>query len=150
MLIIRKSRIPNAGKGLFTTSAIRKGDLIVEYKGEKMTWDQCLKRYDKEISNARYLYFVSSKNCIDAQYTPNELARYANDAGGFIIKKGLSNNAEYKNIKGVPHIIATKKINPRSEILVDYSGDYWELMKKEMKKGHVHKVPAKKSKPAHA
>src|SRR5450631_480584 len=133
MLVIRKSRIPNAGKGLFTTSVIRKGDLVVEYKGEKMTWAQCLKRYDKDINNARYLYFVSSKNCIDAQLTPDALARYANDAGGFSIKKGLSNNSEYKNIKGVPYIIATKKISPNSEILVDYSGDYWELMKKEQK-----------------
>ncbi len=133
MLIVKKSRIPNAGKGLFTTSVIRKGDLIVAYKGEKMTWAQCMKRYGKNISNARYLYYVSPKNCIDAQLTPNELARYANDAGGFSVKKGLKNNSEYTNIKGVPHIVATKKIGPGSEILVDYAGDYWEMMKKEMK-----------------
>ena len=31
MLKIKKSRIPRAGKGLFTTSPIRKGDVIVEY-----------------------------------------------------------------------------------------------------------------------
>lgn len=133
MLIIKKSGIPNAGKGLFTTSAIRKGDLIVEYKGERMSWAQCLKRYGKNIHTARYLYFVSSKNCIDAQYSKKELARYANDAGGFNGKKGLKNNAEYTNIKGVPYIIATTRINPGSEILVDYSGDYWKLMKKEIK-----------------
>ena len=132
MLIVKKSRIPNAGKGLFTTSAIRKGDLIVEYKGEHMSWAKCMKRYGKDINDARYLFFVSSKNCIDAQRTPNELARYANDAGGFNVKKGLKNNAEYTNIKGVPYIIATTKISPGSEILVDYSGDYWKLMKKEL------------------
>jgi SET domain-containing protein len=133
MLIVKKSRIPNAGKGLFTTSPIRKGDLIVEYKGEKMSWAKCLSRYGDDINDARYLYFVSSKNCIDAQNTPKELARYANDAGGFNEKKGLSNNSEYTNIKGVPHIIATKNIAAGSEILVDYSGDYWKLMKMEMK-----------------
>jgi len=133
MLFVKKSKIPNAGKGLFTTSVIRKGDLVVEYKGEKMTWAQCMKRYGKDISKARYLYYVSPKNCIDAQLTKEELARYANDAGGFSIKKGLKNNSEYTNVKGVPYIIATKKIKPGSEILVDYSGDYWEMMKKEMK-----------------
>ena len=62
MLIIKKSRIPNAGKGLFTTSVIRKGDLIVEYKGEKMSWAKCMKRYGKDINDARYLFFVSSNS----------------------------------------------------------------------------------------
>lgn len=132
MLIIKKSKIPRAGKGLFTTSPIRKGDLVVEYKGEKLSWAQCLKRYGKNINNARYLYFVSSKNSIDAQNTTKELARYANDAEGFNGKKGLKNNSEYTNIKGVPHIIATADIARGAEILVDYSGDYWKLMKKEM------------------
>ncbi len=94
MLIVKKSRIPNAGKGLFTTSAIRKGDLIVEYKGENMSWDKCLKRYGKDINDARYLFFVSSKNCVDAQRTTKELARYANDAVGFNIKKGLFNRTK--------------------------------------------------------
>ena len=133
MLKVRKSRIPNAGNGLFTTSTIRKGDVVVEYKGENMSWDKCLRRYGKKISQASYLYFVSSKNCVDAQFTTDELARYANDAQGFNVRKGLVNNAEYTNIKGVPYLVATKNIKPNSEILVDYSGDYWEMMKKEMK-----------------
>jgi len=145
MLVVRKSRIPNAGKGLFTTSRIRKGDLIVEYKGEKLTWNQCMKRYGKDIDHARYLYFVSNKNCIDAQHTVNELARYANDACGFSLKKGLNNNSEYKNIKGVPHIIATKVIPPGREILVDYSGDYWEMMRKEQKEKEKQKEKEQKN-----
>lgn len=132
MLIVKKSKIPRAGKGLFTTSLIRKGDLVVEYKGEKLSWAQCLKRYGKNINNARYLYYVSAKNCIDAQRRQMELARYANDAEGFNRRNGLRNNSEYTNIKGVPHIIATSNIPKGSEILVDYSGDYWKLMKKEM------------------
>lgn len=143
MLIIKKSRLPNAGKGLFTTSPIRKGDVVVEYKGEKMTWDQCMKRYGKDISHARYLYFISSKNCIDAQFTKEELARYANDAGGFSIKKGLNNNAEYKNINGKPYLVATSKINPGAEILVDYSGDYWEMMRLEQKEKEKEKAKTK-------
>lgn len=133
MLIVKKSRIPGAGKGLFTTSRIRKGDLIVEYKGEKMSWANCLKRYGNDIDQAAYLYYVSKNNCIDAQFTPNELARYANDANGYNGKKGLKNNSEYTNVKGVPYIIATKNISPGSEILVDYAGDYWALMKANAK-----------------
>ncbi len=134
MLIVKKSKIPNAGKGLFTTSRIRKGDVIVEYKGEKMTWAQCLKRYDKNMAEANYLYFVSKNNCVDAKYAINELARYANDANGFTRVKGLTNNSEYDNLKTRPYIIATKNISAGSEIFVDYTKGYWDEMEKEMKK----------------
>jgi len=129
MLKIKKSRLPNAGKGLFTTSAIRKGDIIVEYKGDNLTWDQCLKRYGENIHTACYLYYISPKNCIDAQFRLEELARYANDANGFSVIKGLKNNAEFVNIKGVPYLKAIANIPANAEIYCDYSGDYWEIMK---------------------
>jgi uncharacterized protein len=131
MLLVKKSIIPNGGMGLRTTSRIRKGDLIVEYKGEKLTWEQCLKRYKEDISFARYLFYISYKNCVDAQRTPEALARYANDANGFSKVKGLKNNSEYKIVKGKPYIVATKDIPANSEIFVDYAGDYWEAMKEE-------------------
>lgn len=128
MLKIKKSRLPHAGKGLFTTSRIRKGDVIVEYKGEKMTWSGCVKRYGKNVNKAPYLFHVSNSNCVDAQRTTKELARYANDANGFSQKAGLKNNSEYDVIKGKPYIIATKEIAAGSEIFVDYAGDYWEAL----------------------
>jgi SET domain-containing protein len=128
MLKIKKSRIPKAGKGLFTTSQIRKGDLIVEYKGEKLTWAQCEKRYGKKIDQAKYLFYVSKNNCVDAEFTQEELARYANDAEGLVKKRGLSNNSEYCIVKGKPYIIATRKINKGEEIFVDYQREYWEAI----------------------
>lgn len=145
MLVVRKSIIPGAGKGLRTTSPIRKGDLIVEYKGENMTWDQCLKRYKKNINDAVYLFFVSNKNCVDAQYTLDALARYANDANGMVKVKGIKNNSEYKVVKGKPYIIATKNIPANSEIFVDYAGDYWEMLGKAYEEDE--KPKAKKKKP---
>lgn len=126
MLLIKKSRIPNAGKGLYTTSFIRKGDLIVEYKGEKLSWNQCEKRYGKNINKAKYLFYVSKNNCVDAQLTTEALARYANDAEGFVKKKGLTNNSEYCIVKGKPYIIATRDIARGEEIFVDYQQEYWE------------------------
>jgi SET domain-containing protein len=128
MLVVRKSRIPRAGKGLFTTSRIRKGDVVVEYKGEKMTWAALEKRYGKKVDKAPYLFHVSDKNCVDAQRTVDELARYANDANGFSKKPGLKNNCEYDVIKGRPYIVAIREIPAGSEIFVDYAGDYWEVM----------------------
>jgi hypothetical protein len=37
-LFVKKSTLPNAGKGLFTKVAIPKGTLIVEYKGKISAW----------------------------------------------------------------------------------------------------------------
>lgn len=129
MLVIKKSRIKGAGKGLFTTSRIKKGDVIVEYKGIKSSWNTAMRRYGNDIKAARYLFHISDKNTIDAQPTLDALARYANDAEGPGDKSvHLKNNAEYQVIKGKPYIVATKNIGPGSEILVDYAGDYWEVM----------------------
>lgn len=125
MLKVKKSRIPRAGLGLFTTSRIRKGDLIVEYKGESLTWNDAKKRYGKKVNQAPYLYFVSKANCIDAARTEQELARYANDAAGKSRVRGLKNNSIYKNFRGKPFIVATRPIPRNTEILVDYGADYW-------------------------
>lgn len=132
MLFIKKSRIKGAGDGLFTTSRIRKGDIIVEYKGEKMSWAKCMKRYNNDITAARYLFHITDANCVDAQFTMDAYARYANDAKGPGITR-LKNNSEYAVIKSKPFIIASTPIGAGSEILVDYSGDYWEVMLAEEK-----------------
>jgi SET domain-containing protein len=145
MLVVKKSRIKGAGKGLFTTSRIRKGDLIVEYKGVKSTWDQAMRKY-KDVKEARYIFHISDKNTIDAQFTPEELARYANDAEAPIpgAKHGFKNNSEYQVVKGKPYIVASKNIGAGAEIFVDYSGDYWEVMLEEEEETKAEKKKAKK------
>ncbi|MBK8291257.1 MAG: SET domain-containing protein [Flammeovirgaceae bacterium] len=39
-LIVKKSTLPGAGKGLFTKVSIPKGTRIVEYKGKIVTWKE--------------------------------------------------------------------------------------------------------------
>lgn len=144
-LIVKESTIPGAGKGLFTESDIPKGELVVEYTGDVMTMKEVRERYGEEIQTAPYLYFISYQKCIDAMYTPDSLARYANDAEGFVIIEGLKNNAEFTNVRGVPFIISTKKIKAGSEILVSYGGDYWKIKKQQL--AEEQGIKPKKSKP---
>ncbi len=132
MLVVKKSRLPDAGKGLFTTTRIKKGAIIVEYTGEKLTWKQAEWRYRKSESMA-YVFHISAKNCIDAMPCPDALARYANDANATLSKK-VENNSEYQIIKRKPYIVATKSIPANSEILVDYGDDYWEVEEEPVKK----------------
>ena len=42
-LYVKKSTLPNAGKGLFTKKLIPKGTRIVEYKGKTRTWKEVQK-----------------------------------------------------------------------------------------------------------
>lgn len=146
MLVVKKSRIKGAGKGLFTTSPIRKGDIIVEYKGIKSTWNVAMKKYKGDIKAARYIFHITDKNTVDAQFTPEELARYANDAEAPIpgVKHRLKNNAHYQVIKSKPYIVAEKNIGAGAEIFVDYSGDYWEVMLEEEEEAKAEKKAKKK------
>lgn len=131
MLYVKKSKIPKSGKGLFTTHDIKKGDVVVEYEGEKLTWKECLKRNEAQKGKGGYYFYVNAKNCVDAQYTLDALARYANDAAGFSRVPGVRNNSKYEVIKSKPYIVATRNIPAGSEILVAYGKEYWDAMKED-------------------
>jgi hypothetical protein len=127
MLVIKKSQIPGAGKGLYTTKPIKAGSIIVEYTGEIITWKEYLKRVEEDKDG--YLFYINDDKCIDAYNHPEAKARYANDAEGLIRVKGLTNNAQYEIIDDRAYIVATTDIPAGSEILVDYSPEYWEAIK---------------------
>src|SRR5690349_12436861 len=90
-LVVKRSNIPNSGKGLFAKQFIPKGTRIVEYKGKRSTWK------DVNIDEGRngYIYYINRNNVIDAQPFPQHLARYANDAQGLSKVKGVTNNCRY-------------------------------------------------------
>ncbi len=134
-LLVKKSKLPNAGKGLFTTKAIKKGERIIEYKGEIIDWKEYTKRVDENKDG--YLFFVSRKKCIDAFGTPQYKARYANDAQGISRTKGLRNNAIYDVIDNKCFIVAARDIKAGEEIFVDYSKDYWKCIRYNIKHGHT-------------
>ena len=89
-LFVKKSTIPNAGKGLFTKIFIPKGTRIVEYKGRRTIWKDV-----KDDHENGYLYTINNNNVIDAGKTLSALARYANDAKGLTRVKGVVNNSQY-------------------------------------------------------
>ncbi|MBC7425700.1 MAG: SET domain-containing protein-lysine N-methyltransferase [Bacteroidia bacterium] len=132
-LKVKISTIPGSGKGLFTDSDIKKGDIICEYEGEKMTWKECQKRNEDQEGIGAYYFHISDSNCVDAQFTLDAMGRYANDAKGMSKIKGLNNNAEYQVIKKKPYIVAKKNIKAGSEILVAYGAAYWKVMKEALK-----------------
>jgi hypothetical protein len=128
-LYVKKSTIPNAGKGLFTKKAIKKGTLIVEYKGRRSTW----KEVKDEDGKNGYIFFINRNNVIDGLPYKKALARYANDARGLVRIKGLLNNSDYI-VDGLKAYIEAKKDIPAgAEIFVDYGKDYWKIIRENIK-----------------
>ena len=130
-LKVKRSQLTGAGKGLYTTSAIKKKSKIIEYKGEIIDW----KEYEKRVKEDRdgYLFFINKKRCIDAFDTPEHLARYANDAAGLSRVKGLRNNACYEISGDQCFIVATRDIDAGEEILVSYTKEYWDCIRYNIK-----------------
>ncbi len=136
-LTVKTSQLPNSGKGLFTTTAIKKGEKVIEYEGEIIDWKEYEKRV--ELNKDGYLFFINKKRCIDAFNTPQHKARFANDAAGLGRVKGLKNNCVYDIEGDKCFIVATKNISAGEEIFVSYSKEYWDCIRYNIKIGR-HKV----------
>jgi hypothetical protein len=116
---VKKSRIPNAGMGLFAKQRIEKDEMICWYGGvfvEKKVIDNGY--YDSD-------YFLSrpgSDMILDAEDPMSCLGRYANDGLSF-----RQNNADFGFIDGerTGYLYATKNIRKGSEIYCGYGANYW-------------------------
>ena len=130
-LIIKRSRLPGAGKGLYTTKAIRKESKIIEYRGEIIGYKEYRRRARKEEDH--YLFYLRRELCIDAMHTPQYKARYANDAAGITRMKGVRNNSDYIIFGDKCFIVASRNIKAGEEIYVNYTKPYWDCMRKRVK-----------------
>lgn len=128
-LFVKKSTIPNSGKGLFTKKFIPRGTRIVEYKGRISAW----KDVKDEDGKNGYIFYVNRNHVINAEKTLSALARYANDARGLSRIKGIINNCDYISDGLHAYIESKKDIPAGAEILVDYGKDYWKVIRENMK-----------------
>jgi SET domain-containing protein len=124
-LIVKRSTLKGAGKGLFTTKDIPKGKKIVEYKGKITKW--------KDVNDHNglngYIYYVTRNHVIDAWETRDALARYANDAKGLVRTQGFTNNCTYRIEGHRVFIFSMKNIPAGSELFVGYGKEYWDIIK---------------------
>ena len=130
-LIIKKSQLSGAGKGLFTTKAICKESKIIEYRGEIIGYSEYRHRARKQQDH--YLFYLRRDLCIDALHTPQYKARYANDASGITRLKRIRNNSDYVIVGDKCFIVASRNIKKGEEIFVNYTKPYWDCMRKRMK-----------------
>jgi SET domain-containing protein len=104
---------PIHGFGVFATRRIRKGTMVIEYLGDRVSHAQADARYeDKDPNdNHTFLFTVDAKTVIDAGVNGNE-ARYINH--------GCDPNCESTTVKKRIFIAAIRTIQPGEELSYDY------------------------------
>ncbi len=123
-LRVKNSTIPNAGKGLFAmlpnnntnTIVFRKGDTIVEYKGEVINEDTLIQRYDDK--TAPYAVQVGKDAYVDCG-CKRGVGSIANTSKGHN-NATFSVNPRNKTAK----LVATKNIKNNEEIFLSYGNSY--------------------------
>lgn len=100
-----------AGLGLFTFSPIKKGECVIEYKGNILTPKQ------EEDSNSLYLFDAENGVTIDGAPRWNT-ARYINHS--------CRPNCEIDIYKNKVYVMARKNIKAGEELTYDYDNDYFD------------------------
>ncbi|MFL6663735.1 MAG: SET domain-containing protein [Rhizobacter sp.] len=101
------------GKGVFALAPIPKGEVIIEYKGEIITWPQAQRRHphDPTDPNHTFYFHVDDKRVIDAAYGGNA-ARWINHA--------CEPNCEADEVDGRIFIKSLRALKPGEELFYDY------------------------------
>ena len=101
------------GKGVFALVPIAKGEVIIEYKGEVITWPEALRRHPHDPSDPNHTFYfhIDDGHVIDAKHGGNA-ARWINHA--------CAPNCEADETGGRVFIKALRKLKPGEELFYDY------------------------------
>jgi len=101
------------GKGVFAVQPIPKGDKVIEYVGEIITWKEADRRHphDPKDPNHTFYFHLDDKHVIDALYGGNS-SRWINHA--------CEPNCEADVEHGRVFIKALRNIHPGEELNYDY------------------------------
>ncbi len=101
------------GKGVYALQGLSKGETLIEYIGERITWKQALKRHPSNPDDPNHTFFfhLDDANVIDAGVGGNA-ARWINHA--------CNPNCEADEEDGRIFIKALRKIKPGEELFYDY------------------------------
>ena len=101
------------GKGVFALADLAKGEKLIEYIGEVITWKEALRRHphDPKDPNHTFYFHVDEKHVIDAKVGGNS-SRWINHS--------CKPNCEADEEKGRVFIKALRNIKAGEELFYDY------------------------------
>ena len=116
------------GRGVYARAPIAAGTTIIEYTGERITWEEAVERHPHDPSqpNHTFYFHIDGGLVIDALYGGND-ARWINHA--------CEPNCEAREKKGRVYIHALRDISQGEELFYDYGlvieARYTAKLKKE-------------------
>ncbi|MCE4557420.1 SET domain-containing protein [Roseateles cellulosilyticus] len=101
------------GRGVYAKAPINAGARIIEYTGERITWDEAVRRHphDPAQPNHTFYFHLDGGLVIDALYGGND-ARWINHA--------CEPNCEADEVDGRVFINALRDLEPGEELFYDY------------------------------
>ena len=101
------------GKGVFALQPMAEGERIIEYKGQRITWPEALRRHPHNPAQPSHTFYfhIDDKHVIDANVTGNA-ARWINHA--------CAPNCQADETDGQVFIHALRDLQPGEELFYDY------------------------------
>ena len=110
-IVVRRSGVH--GKGVYAVQPLAKGETVIEYIGEVISWREALRRHprDPKDPNHTFYFHIDDQHVIDAGVGGNA-ARWINHA--------CKPNCEADEDEGRVFIKALRAIKPGEELFYDY------------------------------
>jgi uncharacterized protein len=101
------------GKGVYALATIPKGAVVIEYKGEVISWDEALRRHPHDPTDPDHTFYfhVDEARTIDGKVGGN-IAKWINH--------GCQPNCEADDVDGRIFIKALRTLKPGEELFYDY------------------------------
>jgi len=117
------------GRGVYALRKIKKGETIIEYKGQMVTWKQAERRHphDPDDPDHTFFFHIDDDHVIDANVGGNA-ARWINHACDPNCESDIDEEQHRVFIK------ALRKIHPGEELFYDYGLVIDERYTKKLKK----------------
>ncbi|TDV37403.1 hypothetical protein C7405_103533 [Paraburkholderia caballeronis] len=110
-IVVRQSGVH--GKGVFAAAPIEAGARLIEYKGERISWKEALRRHphNPDEPNHTFYFALDSGKVIDGKVNGNS-ARWINHS--------CAPNCEAEEIDGHVYVHALRDIAEGEELFYDY------------------------------
>jgi uncharacterized protein len=110
-IVVRQSGVH--GKGVFAAVSIATGERLIEYKGERISWKEALRRHphNPDEPNHTFYFALDDGDVIDGKVKGNS-ARWINHS--------CAPNCEAEEIEGHVYIHALRDIAEGEELFYDY------------------------------
>jgi uncharacterized protein len=101
------------GKGMYAVKPLKKGEVLIEYTGERISWKEALRRHPHDPTDPDHTFYfhIDDSQVIDAKFGGNA-SRWINHA--------CKPNCEADEVDGRVFIKALRAIKPGEELFYDY------------------------------